>query len=125
MKAHSLNTEPNATGRSTHSPYIKKKNIEAIYPLSPMQEGLLFHNALEPSSGAYVEQLECTLRGRLDIKAFGRAWQHVVDRHGVLRTGFFSKALQKPLQIVSRQVPVGLDVRDWRELSPEEQQQNW
>src|SRR5687768_6346938 len=118
MKLHTQRTErsTNATNR--------KKNVEAIYPLSPMQEGLLFHSALEPHSGAYVEQLECSLNGRLDVDAFRQVWQHVVDRHAVLRTGFFSKALQKSVQIVSREVPVRLDVQDWLTLSCEEQQQN-
>ena len=67
MKRNLLSTESRSTSRSNNSPN-KRKNIEAIYPLSPMQEGLLFHSALEPNSGAYVEQLECKLKGKLDIE---------------------------------------------------------
>jgi hypothetical protein len=62
------------------------KNVEAIYPLSPMQQGMLFHTLYAPNSGMYFEQLVCTLRGTLDVQAFQTAWQRVVERHPVLRT---------------------------------------
>ena len=55
------------------------KNIEAIYPLSPMQEGMLFHSLYDKVSRLYVEQLSWVARGRFDHAAFERAWQHVVD----------------------------------------------
>src|SRR5215211_5746287 len=64
------------------------ENIEDIYPLSPLQQGLLFHTLENPGSGAYVEQLSCALLGPLDLAAFGAAWQSVIDRHPVLRTAF-------------------------------------
>ncbi len=41
------------------------KNIEAIYPLSSMQQGMLFECLSAPESGVYVQQLFCTLRGNL------------------------------------------------------------
>src|SRR5262249_36885398 len=55
--------------------------IEDIYPLTPMQEGILFHSLYEPGSGVYVEQLGYTVEGELDVEALGRAWQKVLDRH--------------------------------------------
>ena len=61
-------------------------NIEAIYPLSPMQQGMLFHSLYTPESGVYFEQLCFTLHGDLDIAAFERAWQSLIDRHQALRT---------------------------------------
>ncbi|MCZ7667544.1 MAG: condensation domain-containing protein [Chloroflexi bacterium] len=65
-----------------------KKNIEAIYPLSPMQEGMLFHTLYEPQSALYFEQLSFLLQGTLDIALWQQAWQHVIDRHPALRTAY-------------------------------------
>jgi len=57
------------------------ENIEDIYELSPMQQGLLFDSLYAPDSGAYNLQLRCLLRGELNVEAFEHAWQRVVDRH--------------------------------------------
>ena len=104
---------------------MDKRNIEAIYPLSPMQQGMLFHtlHAPEsgPGSGVYFEQFTCTLHGDLDEEAFRRAWQRVVERHTVLRTAFAWKSLDKMLQVVQRHVDLPFHVEDWRDASPDEQ----
>ena len=53
---------------------MRSKQIEDLYPLSPMQQGLLFH-ALDPSeSGVYLNQLACRIEAALDVDAFKRAW---------------------------------------------------
>nr|WP_318781268.1 non-ribosomal peptide synthetase [Amazonocrinis nigriterrae] len=102
---------------------INWKNLEDIYPLSPMQQGMLFHNLYAPESGVYFEQLSCTLRGNLDVSAFEQAWQQVVARHSSLRTAFVWEAISQPLQVVYRQVKVTLETHDWRQLTAIEQQQ--
>ncbi|MBN2391913.1 MAG: AMP-binding protein, partial [Anaerolineae bacterium] len=99
------------------------KNIEAIYPLSPMQEGMLFHTLYAPTSGVYFEQLSCTLVGALDLVAFKQAWQQIVDRHAVLRTLFVWQNRDKPLQVVRQQVALPWIHHDWRGIAPEEQEQ--
>lgn len=96
------------------------KNIEAIYPLSPMQQGMLFHGLLAPEAGAYVTQWLCMLP--LTVPAFIRAWQEVVSRHEVLRTAFIWEGVDEPLQIVGRQVELCWQEIDWREYSEAEQQ---
>ena len=58
------------------------------YPLSPLQQGMLFHHLLEPSSGVDIAQLDCSLTERVDIVQLHKAWEKVVKRHAVLRTGF-------------------------------------
>ncbi|MDZ7402464.1 MAG: condensation domain-containing protein, partial [candidate division KSB1 bacterium] len=100
---------------------MDKKNIEAIYPLSPMQQGMLFHSVYAPESGVYHEQLTCTLEGDLNVAAFEQAWRHIVDRHSVLRTSFVYKRLDKTLQVVHKQVELPFEQLDWRDLSAEEQ----
>ncbi|MDB9527419.1 amino acid adenylation domain-containing protein [Oscillatoria sp. CS-180] len=82
----------------------KRKNIESIYPLSPMQQGLLFHALDAPESGLYFEQLGCMLHGNLNVPMFRKAWQQVVDRHSILRTFFVWENRAKLLQVVRYQV---------------------
>ncbi|MBW4617798.1 MAG: amino acid adenylation domain-containing protein [Cyanosarcina radialis HA8281-LM2] len=96
------------------------KNIEDAYPLSPMQQGMLFHTLLAPESGVYVDVLRFDLRGVFDVAAFMKAWELAIERHPVLRTAFVWKDLEKPLQVVLPQVQFPWQEYDWRELTLEE-----
>ncbi len=100
-----------------------KKNISAIYPLSPMQQGMLFHSLYAPESGVYIEQMSMDLTGDINIAAFEAAWQKVVDRYSILRTFFVWKNRENPLQIVLKQVLIPWHNLDWRELPTIEQEQ--
>jgi non-ribosomal peptide synthase protein (TIGR01720 family)/FkbM family methyltransferase len=95
------------------------REIEDIYPLSPLQEGMLFHTVYAPQTGVYVEQVGCTVSGVLDVAAFERGWQSVLDRHAVLRAAFVWEGLDHPLQIIDRHVPVPFETQDWRAGSDE------
>ncbi len=101
------------------------ENIEDIYELSPMQEGLLFHTLYEPDSSVYFEQLNHLMYGKIDIPAFERAWQQVVDRHPILRTSFHWDDIEKPLQVVHRQVKLPFEWQDWRRLYAAEQEERF
>jgi amino acid adenylation domain-containing protein len=101
---------------------MSKRKIETVYPLSPMQAGMLFHSLYAPESGVYFEQYSCTLHGDLDVLAFEQAWQRVVDRHTVLRTAFAWKSLDQMVQMVHQRVKLPLEQQDWRALSPPEQE---
>ena len=100
----------------------KNKNVEAVYPLSPLQQGLLFHTLYAPQSGVYIAQMICALHGDLNVAAFKQVWQQVVDRHTVLRTAFVWEGLEEPLQVVGRKVRLPLAEEDWRSLPSSEQQ---
>jgi len=89
--------------------------VEDVYPLSPLQSGMLFHTLYTPGSEIYFEQLTGTLHGPLDVDAFARAWQAVVDRQPALRAAFAWEGLARPLQIVRRGVAVPWTLEDWRE----------
>src|SRR5215213_3524243 len=89
------------------------KNVEDVYPLTPVQQGMLFHTLYDPASGMYVENLSWTLKGNLNVPAFEGAWQQVIDRHPILRSAFFGEGLDEPLQVVRSQVKVPLDRLDW------------
>src|ERR687896_1943717 len=98
-----------------------KRNIESIYPLSPMQQGMLFHTLYAPESGVYCEQTSCSLNGNLNVSAFKQAWQQVVQRYPVLRTLFVWRHRKKPLQVVRARVTLPWVEEDWRGWSPLEQ----
>ena len=98
------------------------RNIEDVYPLSPLQEGLLFHSLYEPEEGAYVMQLSCKT-GDVDVVALQQAWQRIMDRHPSFRTAFVWKNVEKPLQVVQRHVTLPFQFEDWRGLSASEQQE--
>jgi len=100
----------------------KSKDIEAIYPLSPMQQGMLFHTLYQPESRIYFEQFRFTLHGDLNKSAFEQAWQQVVQRHSALRTLFVWKNRKQPVQVVRKQVNLPWVNMDLRLLSPEKQQ---
>ncbi|MEO1069618.1 MAG: condensation domain-containing protein, partial [Cyanobacteria bacterium J06638_6] len=92
----------------------KRKNIENIYPLSPMQQGILFHTLLAPESGVYLPQIVLTLEGELDAAALKQAWQQAVNHHDVLRTAFYWEQRDEPFQVVYRQAELPWVQQDWR-----------
>ncbi|KQU66157.1 non-ribosomal peptide synthetase [Rhizobacter sp. Root29] len=86
------------------------QNLDDLYPLSPMQAGMLFQTMVDDSGGAYRTQLRVDLDG-LDVAHFRSAWTTVLARHEVLRSGFIA---QPPLQWVARRVELPWSVQDWR-----------
>ncbi|MEH2283677.1 MAG: amino acid adenylation domain-containing protein [Nostoc sp.] len=101
---------------------MKQNNIEDIYELSPMQQGMLFHKLAAPNSVVYFEQACFSLQTQLNVSAFQKAWQRVVDRHPILRTSFYWDNLDKPYQVVHQQVDLPWEFQDWQQLSFLEQQ---
>ena len=93
-----------------------------IYPLMPMQEGMLFHSLYTPHSGIYVEQMACTITGPLKVEAFAAAWHQVVNRHAALRSSFEWEGLERPVQVVHVAVEVRLEQQDWRETVRKDQE---
>src|SRR5262245_18095746 len=100
---------------------ISKYNIEAVYPLTAMQRGMLFHSLYERGAGVYVVQFTCPVYGGLDAEAFKRAWQKVIDRHPALRTLIAWEGRDTPLQIVRSRVDLPWEEQDWRNLSDGQQ----
>ncbi|MHC5737513.1 non-ribosomal peptide synthetase [Nostoc sp.] len=97
-------------------------NIDDLYELSPMQQGMLFHTLYAPESEVYFEQLVCILQGELNFTGFVQAWQQIVARHPVLRSAFYWEEIEKPLQMVSKQVDLPWEQLDWQNFTPDEQQ---
>jgi non-ribosomal peptide synthase protein (TIGR01720 family) len=93
------------------------RSVEDIYPLTPLQAGMLFHSLVDTDSGVYVDQVRVVLSGVSDPQALGTAWQRVVDRTPVLRSSLAWEGVDEPLQVVQRRVSVPTAYYDWRELS--------
>ncbi|MBZ4423317.1 non-ribosomal peptide synthetase, partial [Myxococcus sp. RHSTA-1-4] len=96
--------------------------VEDLYPLSPLQQGMLFHTLAEPGSGVYVSQLAWTFGGTVDLDVFRRAWEAAVARHPLLRTSFVWDGLEEPLQVVHPSVALPWEEHDWRGVPESEQQ---
>lgn len=94
--------------------------IEDTYPLSPLQEGMLFHTLRDAGVGMYITQAVSRVDG-LDPEALRRAWQQVLDRHPILRTAFDWSDPERPRQLVYRWVELRFEIKDWRDQPPGEQ----
>lgn len=99
-----------------------RRGIEDVYPLTPLQQGLLVHCLDAPDAGLYLEQLSCTLTGPCDPVLFQQAVQETVARHATLRTAFIWEGVKEPLQIVHAKTALSIRVEDWRGLAPDVQQ---
>ncbi|MEV5850035.1 condensation domain-containing protein, partial [Streptomyces sp. NPDC051985] len=77
--------------------------IEDIWPLSPLQEGLLFHAAFGTgASDVYAGQRALALDGPLDAERLRRSWEGLIARHGALRAGFRRRRSGQAVQVVTR-----------------------
>jgi amino acid adenylation domain-containing protein len=92
----------------------KMENVADIYPLTPTQQGILYHTLRDGASGVYFEQIRATLDGPLNVARLKQAWQLIVDRHPVLRTAFLWDGLDTPLQVVRQKVEIPWEELDWR-----------
>src|SRR5690242_4073447 len=111
-----------AAGEPVLEEPVTTDSIEAICPLSSMQEGILFHSLLTLDSDVYFRQTVYSIEGGLDAETFERAWRQVLRRHSILRTAFAWKEMEQPLQVIFREAWVRIQTEDWRG-SPSDQKQ--
>jgi amino acid adenylation domain-containing protein len=102
-----VNLQPGEIERIVQSVPGGAANIQDIYPLAPLQEGILFHHLLsEERAGTYVLAILLSLSSHQKLQELIAALQTVVDRHDVLRTAVLWEGLPKPVQVVQRRVTV-------------------
>ncbi|KOR76513.1 condensation domain-containing protein, partial [Paenibacillus solani] len=82
---------------------VQKDQVVKVYPLSPMQSGMLFHSMLENQPEAYFVQTNMSLLGRIDLSILEKSLKVLTERHEVFRTFFSHKKLSQPLQAVLKE----------------------
>ncbi|WP_353230570.1 non-ribosomal peptide synthetase [Pseudomonas qingdaonensis] len=92
---------------------VPAAQIEDVYPLTPMQEGMLLHTLLEPGTGIYYMQDRYRINSEIDPQRFAQAWQAVVARHEALRASFCWNAGEGMLQIIHKPGTTPIDYQDW------------
>ena len=93
-------------------------DVDRVYALTALQEGLLVESLAAPGASLYLEQVVVELPGALSVPALAKAWRAVVDRHAVLRSSFHWEGLERPLQVVHRHVQFGVTHHDLGRLPP-------
>ncbi|MEE8584259.1 MAG: non-ribosomal peptide synthase/polyketide synthase, partial [Acidobacteriota bacterium] len=99
------------------------RDVEDVYPATPLQQGLLFHSLYAENRGEYVVQASWRMDSRLQVAAFKRAWLLAWRRHAILRTAFLWEGLGEPLQVVRSGNPPAWREEDWSRLSAPRQQE--
>lgn len=101
---------------------MNTSSLEDIYPLTPVQRGMLFHSLqTAPSTGVYLQQIEIRFRGTLDAGRLRHAWEAVVARHAPLRTLFVWDEKKPPVQAVCRQFSIPWREHDWTQMNDVEE----
>ena len=94
------------------------KNVEDVYPLSPMQALMLTHALAARARGnqrdASFSQIVYDIHGALNVEAFAEAWRAQLRRHTALRTAVLHEGLKQPVQVVRREAALEFIVDDWR-----------
>ena len=85
------------------------ENVQDIYPLAPLQEGILFHHMMNEKNDPYVLPALFSVTGESAVQEFLQAAQFVINRHDVLRTAIVWKDLTNPVQVVYKQASLGVE----------------
>ncbi|CAM5602201.1 non-ribosomal peptide synthetase [Bacillus safensis FO-36b] [Bacillus safensis subsp. safensis] len=100
---------------------FKRDQVQDMYYLSPMQEGMLFHTLHHQEKGFYVEQMDMNVKGTLRYDLLEKSMNIIVERYDIFRTVFLHEKVKRPVQVVLKERPFTLDVVDLQDLSEDEQ----
>ncbi len=93
--------------------------VADLYPVTPMQAGMLFHSLMDPDGRTYVNQVQLVLSGVSDPYALAEAWQRTADANPILRTRLVWEETAEPLQVVQHRATVPVTHHDWSGWSAE------
>jgi amino acid adenylation domain-containing protein/non-ribosomal peptide synthase protein (TIGR01720 family) len=97
--------------------------VQDIYPLTPMQAGMVFHGLSQGEQGVYFQQATFVVEGVDDPRLFAQAWQHVVDQTPILRSSVRWEGVPEPLQVVHGDAEVAITHHDWTTLTDRQRQE--
>ncbi|HAU1796579.1 TPA: amino acid adenylation domain-containing protein, partial [Legionella pneumophila] len=90
-------------------------SVVDAYPLTPLQEGLLYHSLREEGHGEYIVRLAFVLDFTVDEALFRQAWSYVVNQYDSLRASFVWQGVERPFQRIERAVTLPWETLDWQE----------
>ncbi|MET0594590.1 MAG: condensation domain-containing protein, partial [Polyangiaceae bacterium] len=93
---------------------VSAREVEDIYPLTPLQQGILFHSLELRANDPYFYQRGFAIEGDLDLEALQRAWKIAARRYAALRTTFHWSWTERPMQIVAKDPGISFVEEDWR-----------
>src|SRR5215213_8079221 len=99
------------------------EDIEDAYPLSYLQQGMLYHSDLHRQLALYHVIFSCQVTGSLDFSALQTTMQKLAAQHPILRTSFDLHSYGQPLQLVHREISIPFTITDLQDLSPAEQKE--
>ncbi|PZE20565.1 non-ribosomal peptide synthetase [Paenibacillus xerothermodurans] len=102
---------------------FQKDQVQDMYYLSPMQEGMLFHTVLNPGRSFYVEQISMQIQGTFRADLLAESMNVIVDRHDIFRTVFVHEKMKRPVQVVLKHRAFQVQETDLSGLSAAEQEQ--
>ncbi len=105
------------TDRSSGQPRSGLEKPGSPFPLTPVQEAMLFHALASDSPDLYRVQQIVEITGQIDPELFDEAWQHLVDNHPVFRTAFSWSSDMPPVQMVYPHVSIPIEVVDLRAVT--------
>ncbi len=92
-------------------------------PLTPMQNGMLYHSLLNEEGENYYQQMCFYIEGKVKIALLKESWQKVIDRHEIFKTNFIWKGVKTPVQVVLEKKEADITEYDITDLIPFEQQE--
>ncbi len=102
---------------------VEEDGVLDVCPLSPMQEGMLFHANYDKGSETYFEQFAFAVRGKLDINTFEASWNELFKRHDMFRSVFTQKGSDVPLQLILKERKIDFTIEDISQFDKERQVQ--
>ncbi|MBB2488215.1 non-ribosomal peptide synthetase, partial [Mitsuaria sp. WAJ17] len=81
-------------------------NVQDIYPLAPLQEGMLFHHLMATQGDVYLLRAVLRFDGEARLQRYLDALRQGLRRHDVLRTALHWEGLDEPVQLVQREAPL-------------------
>ncbi|MGG6314126.1 non-ribosomal peptide synthetase [Paenibacillus macerans] len=103
---------------------FSKDQVQDIYYLSPMQEGMLFHTLLHPGQSFYIEQIAIPVKGAFRTELLQRSMDVIMERYDIFRTVFVHEKMKRPVQVVLKQRPCPIREIDLSDLAADERKRH-